>query len=342
MTGASANQLAPPATPSVDTAQDSRGTQYFPAHFAEHLNHATYGLGIDPETYRDYMRAEIERGREIVKLLQPWTLVRGLDVLDVGCGFGGLLIVMHEAGAKSLSGMEIDATRVHWAGERMKALRFPATLRQFDICRADAIQQLGTYDLILAQDVIEHVSDPRATIQHISRLLRPGGFVYMQVGNKFSPDQLAGDHHYKLPGITLLSRPQAIEYFCARLKLTETDYAVGTWREEKYYRNVFAKEGVTLQRVDRYKSPDNVTGFAKPISELLARLEGNLWPDLRPELGRRMTRRIRKLAELYVHASRQLPQFANNPRTLEEACDAIVGRLLAGVWRFVGTKRSAQ
>jgi SAM-dependent methyltransferase len=325
-----------PLDPALPDARDAR---YFPASFQEHLDSAYYGGGVDLVSYRSYMRAEIERGREIVRLLRPWTSLEGKRVLDVGCGFGGLLIVMKEAGATGLAGVETDTNRIHWAGVRMRELGYEADLRQLDICEDQTVSELGAFDVILAQDVIEHVADPSITIRHISRMLSPGGVVFLQVGNKFSPDQLAGDHHYKLPGITMLSRPQAIEYFCTRLKQPASAYAVGCWREEKYYRHVFRRGGVALHRVDRFRTTDHVMWYARAISELCTKLqEGNLWLDLRPELSRRMTRRITKLAALYVHASRLLPQMVDNLALLETACDAIVGRLLWGVWRLVGVK----
>jgi SAM-dependent methyltransferase len=339
----SATLVSHPAGPAAAAAlpvqPDARDPRYFPASFQEHLDSAYYGGGVDLVSYRNYMRAEIERGREIVRVLKPWTSLEGKSVLDVGCGFGGLLIVMREAGATQLAGVETDTNRIHWAGVRMQELGYQADLRQLDICQEQTVRDLHSYDVILAQDVIEHVADPSVTLQHISRLLRPGGVVFLQVGNKFSPDQLAGDHHYKLPGITMLSRPQAIEYFCTRMQQPASAYAVGVWREEKYYRNVLRRCGVALHRVDHFPTTDHVLWYAKAISELCTKLEqGNLWLDLRPELSRRMSRRIRKLAQLYVHASRQLPRMAEDLPLLEQACDAIVGRLLWGVWRLVGVK----
>jgi 2-polyprenyl-3-methyl-5-hydroxy-6-metoxy-1,4-benzoquinol methylase len=340
-TEASSTESGPRSTPRNLGLPDPRNTRYFPASFQEHLDSKYYSGGIDVASYRNYMRAEIERGREIVRLLGPWTSLEGKSVLDVGCGFGGLLVVMKEAGAAQLAGVEIDSNRIYWAGVRMQEMGYQADLRELDICKEQTLQHLGTYDVILAQDVIEHVADPRVAIRHIAKLLRPGGVVFMQVGNKFSPTQLGADHHYKLPGITMLSRPQAIEYFSARTKLPASDYAVGYWREEKYYRNVFRSAGVALHRVDRFSTTDHVLCYAKSISDLCTKLEGNLWPDLRPELGRRMGRRIRKLAQLYVHASRQLPRMVNDLELLESACDAIVGRLLWDVWRLVGVKNLA-
>jgi len=342
MTHSSATLLTTPTLPPAETLPPTDDPRYFPKSFLEHLNNSYYGSGIDLNSYREYMRTEIQRGREIARVINERTELSGKDVLDVGCGYTGLLIVMKEAGARSLTGIEVDHQRLDWGRKRLDSLGYEAKILEFDVCRADAPATLGTYDIILAQDVIEHVPDPSLTIDHLCRMLRPDGAVYVQVGNKFSPDQLTGDHHYRLPGITLLSQAQAIEYFCTRLKLPESSYAVGHWRDEKFYRNAFRRHGVTLERVDKYPTTDHVLWYAQAISEMCVQLKQNLWPDLRPELGERMKRRMKKIAELYVHGSRQLAEIAaNQPERLNEACDTLTGRLLTGVLRFVGKREAA-
>jgi len=342
MTHSSATLLTTPKLPPAETLPPEDDPRYFPKSFLEHLNNSYYGSGIDLNSYREYMRTEIQRGREIARVINERTELSGKDVLDVGCGYTGLLIVMKEAGARSLTGIEVDHQRLDWGRKRLDSLGYEAKILEFDVCRADAPATLGTYDIILAQDVIEHVPDPSLTIDHLCRMLRPDGAVYVQVGNKFSPDQLTGDHHYRLPGITLLSQAQAIEYFCTRLKLPESSYAVGHWRDEKFYRNAFRRHGVTLERVDKYPTTDHVLWYAQAISEMCVQLKQNLWPDLRPELGERMKRRMKKIAELYVHGSRQLAEIAaNQPERLNEACDTLTGRLLTGVLRFVGKREAA-
>ncbi|HET7106220.1 MAG TPA: methyltransferase domain-containing protein [Candidatus Acidoferrum sp.] len=342
MTNSSATLLTTPTLPPVETLPPIDDPRYFPAAFVEHLNSSHYGSGIDMKLYHEYMFKEIQRGREIVRVIDERLPIAGKDVLDVGCGYGGLLIVMKEAGARSLTGIEVYPPRLEWGAKRLKSLGYEGKLMELDVCRPEVPTTLGTFDIILAQDVIEHVPDPRTTIDHLCQMLRPDGAIYVQVGNKFSPDQLVADHHYRLPGITMLSRAQAIEYFCKRNKLPESDYAVGYWREEKYYRNVFRQRGINLERVDKYPTTDHVLWYAQAISEMCIQLKQNLWPDLRPELGERMKRRMKKLAELYVHGSRQLAEIAaRQPERLNEACDTLTGRLLTGVLRFVGKREAA-
>ena len=311
---------------------------YFPKVFDDFLTKTYVGDDSIMSCYRQYMRTDIERGRDTVAQLKPWTSIHGKDVLDIGCGYGGLLLAMQDAGAASISGIEVDADRLHWAKTRLAAIGTHADLRQSDICVEEDVRRLGSYDVILAQDVMEHVPDPSTAIRHISGLLRPGGAVYIQVGNKFSPDQLLHDHHCQLPGLTMLSREQAVEYFQARTGKPKEAYAVGYWREEKYYRHVFRRHGVTLRRTEHFPHPDMVNVYGKDIPNVCSLLEKDLWPDLRPELGKRMRRRMLMLVRLYVHACRQLPALKSNLNLVEEACDLIVGRLLLTVWRLVGVK----
>jgi SAM-dependent methyltransferase len=339
MTHSSATLLTTPTLPPADSLPPSDDPRYFPPNFMEHLYTSYLDSGIDLPAYYQYMREEIKRDRDIANLIAARTEIQGKDVLDVGCGYGGLLIVMKEAGAASLTGIEVDPNRVEWSNKRLESLGYPAKVFEYDVCRPEAPEILGSFDIVLAQDVMEHVPDPSLTIEHLCRMLRPDGAVYVQVGNKLSPDQLTGDHHYRLPGITLLSRAQAMEYFCTRLRLPEANYAVGYWHDENYYRNAFRRHRVTLERADRYPTTDHVLWYAQAISEMCIQLRQNLWPDLRPELGQRMKRRMKKIAEIYVHASRQLAEIATKrPELLSDACDAITGRILTGVLRFVGKR----
>jgi hypothetical protein len=69
----------------------------------EHQNISCYGSGIDLNSYREYMRTEIQCGREIARVTNERTDIAGKDVLDVGYGYTGPLIVMKEAGRAQLS-----------------------------------------------------------------------------------------------------------------------------------------------------------------------------------------------------------------------------------------------
>ena len=310
---------------------------YFPAAFRERLSTAEYAAGHNAQVWRDYAWREIQRGREIVRMLRQVRSLRGRRVLDVGSGYGGMLISMAEQGA-NVVGVEIDEERARMGKRRLRDLRMAIPYHHGDICDPELCARLGTYDVIVCQDVLEHVMEPGEVIASLSAMLNPGGMIYVQIPNKYGVDQLLKDHHYALTGITTLSRPQAIEYWQLATGERPEHYGVGFERGEKFYAAAFRRHGVELKPFERYPSVDHVAWFAPQISEMCRRLEQEIYPGLRPELERRIRRRMTRVAQLYAHASEQIIALRDQPEVLAEACDAVVRRLCLGLWRFIGVK----
>jgi hypothetical protein len=175
-------------------------------------------------------------------------------------------------------------------------------------------------------------------IDSLCRMMKSGGVIYIQIPNKYGIDQLMKDHHYALTGITALSRPQAIEYWQLATGEAAEHYGVGYERGEKFYLSAFARNGVRLNPVDRYNSAEHVLWYAQAVSEMCTRLEKPVYPGLRPELEKRIRRRMTKVAQLYAHASQQIINLQSTPSVAEAACDAVVRRLCLGLWRFIGIK----
>jgi 2-polyprenyl-3-methyl-5-hydroxy-6-metoxy-1,4-benzoquinol methylase len=102
-------------------------------------------------------------------------------ILDYGCGTGAFLKVMKDAGWAA-TGLEPDplarqnARQLHGidaeSPERLSAI-------------ADA-----TFDVITLWHVLEHVHELQSTLEHLKRVLKPGGFLYIAVPNHKSSDAL--------------------------------------------------------------------------------------------------------------------------------------------------------
>ncbi len=73
------------------------------------------------------------------------------------------------AGPADIDALEVSGT--DWAEFGFKTYR-TVEYPEFDICR-DRLPE--TFDLIIAEQVFEHLSSPRAAAQNIRRMLRPGG-----------------------------------------------------------------------------------------------------------------------------------------------------------------------
>lgn len=101
--------------------------------------------------------------------------LRGKDVLDVGCGFGGRALYYAEVcGAASVHGVEVTNEVVERC--RRLASELGSSNASFSIGHAESLPfGEGTFDAVVSFDVLEHCDDPRAAVAEIARVLRPSG-----------------------------------------------------------------------------------------------------------------------------------------------------------------------
>lgn len=93
-------------------------------------------------------------------------------VLDVGCGEGGTLPALRDAGRRDLIGCELSDRRARITQER-----------GFDVVLGDALLLPITdasVGLTLVRHVIEHVEDDLQLLREVSRVLAPGGRIYLE------------------------------------------------------------------------------------------------------------------------------------------------------------------
>lgn len=107
-----------------------------------------------------------------------------IRILDVGCADGRLLDWYRQSGVGErleTHGIEMDedaAERARRRGHRVVTGRF----------ELDRELETGTFDLILALHVIEHVDDPEAFARRAAELLAPGGLFVVATPNWDSAD----------------------------------------------------------------------------------------------------------------------------------------------------------
>ncbi len=129
---------------------------------------------------RAALAAHVRRGRPLddLRLQELASLVdlAGARVLDVGCGIGTMLARLARLGA-AVRAVDPDGAAVEFVAETLGIagveLGTLESLREPD----------GSFDVVLLQDVLEHVVAPRAMLERAVVLLRPGGILYLFTPN---------------------------------------------------------------------------------------------------------------------------------------------------------------
>jgi SAM-dependent methyltransferase len=103
-------------------------------------------------------------------------------ILDVGCGDGFHLVLLHEYGGPQwrLEGVDMSAAAV------AQAVANRVTVHEGSVETLDLDRD--AYDLILLIQTIEHLENPAETLAAIRSLLRPGGAVVVVTDNSDSLD----------------------------------------------------------------------------------------------------------------------------------------------------------
>lgn len=124
---------------------------------------------------------------KVVRAIRAFSPARAPAILDAGCGTGGLLEALREAGFSDLTGFDFSADAVEFTRQR----GFVAEqLRVQDVAR---FQPEATFDVIVCNDVFCYLSSDeiRATLRAFAARLRPGGLV---ITNNNAFQALRGTH----------------------------------------------------------------------------------------------------------------------------------------------------
>lgn len=112
------------------------------------------------------------------------TPLEGKTALDVGCGAGLLAEPLARLGAR-VTGIDASPDVISVAREHSANVGLEIDYR------VGGVEHLeGTFDLVTAMEVIEHVADPGIFLNALSRRVAPGGLLIMSTPNATSWSKL--------------------------------------------------------------------------------------------------------------------------------------------------------
>ena len=110
----------------------------------------------------------------------------GDRILEVGAAAGCLTIALNDMGYQCV-GIEPDADALKTARELSSRINRECAVVEGRAERIPFPDQ--SFDIVLANSVLEHVSDVDTCLSEISRVLRPGGLFWFETASSMSPFQ---------------------------------------------------------------------------------------------------------------------------------------------------------
>ena len=194
--------------------------------------------------------------REIVRLTDESS-----PILEIGCATGEFLAGLRAAGRSNLQGLEFS----HHAADVARR-RHGLDVKRGELLEANFPDR--TFDLVMMRHVLEHVSDPRATLTEIRRILKAGGLCIFTIPN---PDSQTAQlfrrdwyghsvprHFYGFPGRAL---GRLLSNVGLELVTVKHAYTPNVWIGSVRYW-LAARGAGRLGRFFRYENPIALALFA--------------------------------------------------------------------------------
>jgi len=234
----------------------------------------------------------IERGKFVSSIINQQLDSKNLSVLDLGSGEGGTSKVFSEN--NFIVSFDISLTRLKRQKENFipkkssteesaKPFRDRVLSRQieFEMAKPELVNgsalQLPfsnhSFDLIIIQDVIEHLTNTADLFSEVKRILKTNGNVYLSTPNKLSVFNFFSDPHFGLPVLSLLKRQSIKKYFLKQ------------FRKDDYNRTDIAQLFSLNELINLFKNDFEIKLYTKfSVQELFNGNKGIVWSDFHLKL----------------------------------------------------------
>ena len=194
-------------------------------------------------------------------------------VFDIGCGAGGMLIPFQQQGWQ-VAGCDLGSEYL----ERGREVGL--TLEQGG---PSILQQHGCADLVILSHVLEHLPNPKQSLEEISGLLIDGGYLYIELPGIFNIHRT-----YKDP-LRFLQNAHFYHFTLSTLSTLLADAGYHLVKGDEQIRALFCKEAVVepvvvsnqYRKISIYLQLMNILHFIRmPFRQVKRQLQRRLMPVL--------------------------------------------------------------
>jgi len=198
----------------------------------------------DPETVSKRGR---ERAAEVMSVLGRRSV--GMKSLELGALDAQASFFLQKRGFLATA---IDITDSHFADIVRDA---GVSLRVMDAEKLDFPD--NSFDLVFSYNAFEHFDDPAAALSEALRVLRPGGFLYVNFGPLYgSPMGLHGHESIPIPYCQFLWTRDVLERFCREKDLGTIEFdTINMWPASRF-RDLWKLHGDRLKTVRYFERLD--------------------------------------------------------------------------------------
>ena len=151
---------------------------------------------------------------EIAEILSG-TSIAGKTVLDIGCGIGGIdLLLAQSYDASQVVGIDVEAPNIDLATKRARQRGLSGRVSYRLVEPGPLPFADGSFDVIFSKDAMIHIPDKEALFRDVFRVLKPGGLFLASdwLRGDDNPASAAMQLYVELEGLSFaMASPQRYE-----------------------------------------------------------------------------------------------------------------------------------
>jgi SAM-dependent methyltransferase len=254
------------------------------------------------ESHPNYLRwkrargLSFERGKFVRSVITQQIKTINLNVLDLGSGEGGTsmvfssdnFVVSLDLSLIRLQRQRIDVISSESSNEKSLPNNINGFLSEFipifsgfemteqKLVNSSALKLPfadKSFDLLIIQDVIEHLTSVKDFYSEVKRVLRNDGKIYLSTPSKYSLFNFFSDPHFGLPFVSILKRESIRKYFLKH------------FRKEDFNRKDIAQLLSLNELINLFNKDYEISLYTKfSVKELFNGNKGIVWSDFHLKL----------------------------------------------------------